>query len=318
MRPATLEEIPVIDISSLDHGGNEELAKIAREIGSACESTGFFYITGHGIPMNTIDSIFTYSERYFEQDIDIKRKIAFNNSHRGYRAIGTITIPGYVSDHKEVLDFGPEIAPDHPDCLAGRPLHGPNQWPDIPGFRNAMEVYYEAVKSVGFRLLKPIAMSLDLEESFFLPFHRDPFATWRIMRYPPDRNQSGQFGTAPHTDFGTITLLMQDSSGGLQVYMGNDTWIEAPWIEGSLVVNIGDFLSFWTNDRFQSTAHRVINGTERYRYSIPLFYNPSFDTVASCLPTCHGPGNPPRYEPISYGEYVARIYSKIFSRESDS
>ena len=312
-RDASEQEVPVIDVGPLYGAGDHGVERVASRIRDACERSGFFVIVNHDVAPDTVEAVFKQARKFFEQPIEFKNKIAFNEIQRGYRAPGTITIPGNPPDRKEVLDFGVEFPPDHPGVLAGRPLHGPNQWPDLDGFREVMERYYTAVCAVGYRLLPAFAVALELEPDFFLPFHQQPQITWRIMRYPPDDGSPGQFGTAPHTDFGTMTLLRQDDSGGLQVLLPNNEWVNVPCIENAFVVNIGDLMACWTNDRFTSTAHRVINMSGHDRYSVPLFYNPSFDTVAECLPSCQGPGNPPRYEPIHYGEYVTSIYNRIFS-----
>ena len=239
----------------------------------------------------------------------------FNNISRGYKGPGNIAIPGYKPDLKEVLDLGVDLAKDHPDVMAKKPLQGPNQWPPLPGFKDTLTTYFEEVSKVGYQMLRLFALALNLEEEFFLPFHKAPMITWRIMRYFPHKDISGQYGTAPHTDFGTITLLAQDEQGGLEVYSRDNEWIQAPHIADSLVVNIGDLMACWTNNQFTSTAHRVLNLSGQDRYSIPMFYNPGFDTVAQCLPSCSSESNPPQYEPIHYGEYVSRIYDRIFSNQ---
>ena len=132
------------------------------------------------------------------------------------------------------------------------------------------------------------------------------------MNYPPHQPVPGQFGTAPHTDFGTLTVLVQDDCGGLEIYTRSGEWVQAPVVDGAFVVNIGDFMAYWTNDRFTSTPHRVINTSGQRRRSIPFFFNPSFDTVAECLPSCCSADNPARYPPMHYGEYLCKIYGRIF------
>lgn len=313
-REARPGEIPVIDVSCLSAKDSNAMESAAGQIGSACERIGFFYIVNHGVPQQVIDDVFEHSRRFFDQPQSFKRRLLFDANDRGYKGPGNIAIPGYPPDHKEVLDLGVDLPADHPDVVAGKPFHGPNQWPALPGFREALMTYYRQASSVGHELLRLFALALELDDSFFLPFHDNAHVTWRIMRYYPGHLARGQYGTAPHTDFGTLTLLTQDDLGGLEVYSRDGEWIRAPHIPGSMIVNIGDLMACWTNDRFTSTAHRVINRSGQDRYSIPMFYNPDFDTVAECLPTCCDESNPPRYEPIHYGDYIARIYGRIFSR----
>jgi isopenicillin N synthase-like dioxygenase len=307
-------EIPVIDVSCLFSESAGEMKAAADEIASACERIGFFYIVNHRVKTQIVNDVFEQARRFFAQPEDYKQRLLFDGNDRGYKGPGNITVPGYPPDLKEVLDLGVDLPANHADVVAGKPFHGPNQWPDLPGFREALTRYYEAVAELAHRMLRLFALALDLEENYFLPYHDNAHVTWRIMRYFPGDYARGQYGTAPHTDFGTVTLLAQDGHGGLEVYTRDGEWIRAPWIADSFVVNIGDLMACWTNDRFTSTAHRVVNRSGRDRYSIPMFYNPEFDTVAECLPTCCSDSSPPRYGPIHYGDYISRIYGRIFSR----
>ena len=258
-----------------------------------------------------------HTRSFFDVPEAAKLELAVDAHQRGYRRSGTITVPGNPPDVKEVFELGVELSEDDPDVLAGKAMHGSNQWPARPGFRAAMETYYESVAALGQSLLPGFALALDLPRDYFAPFHRNPAITWWIMRYPSTPELSGQFGTAPHTDFGTLTLLAQDDKGGLEVRLRSGEWIEAPHVPGSFVVNIGDLLAFWTNDRFVSTAHRVTNRSDSHRHSIPMFFNPDFDTVVKCLPSCCGPENTARYEPIRFGTYVETLTGGIFSDHAD-
>lgn len=313
-RAAKSGEIPVIDVSCLFSECGSGMKSAANEIASACERIGFFYIVNHGVKAQVVDEVFEQARRFFDQPEVFKQRLLFDENDRGYKAPGNIAVPGYPADLKEVLDLGVDLPADHADVVAGKPFHGPNQWPDLPGFRETLTTYYEAVAELACRMLRLFALALDLEESFFLPYHDNAHVTWRIMRYFPGDYARGQYGTAPHTDFGTMTLLALDGQGGLEVFSRDGEWIRAPRVDDSFVVNIGDLMACWTNDRFTSTPHRVVNRSGRDRYSIPMFYNPGFDTVAECLPTCCSDSNPPRYDPMHYGDYISRIYSRVFSR----
>jgi len=312
-RAARPGEIPLIDVSCLATRDPVAMRTAAGQIGAACERSGFFYIVGHGVRRQTVDAVFRAARQFFAQPDEFKRRLLFDANDRGYKGPGNIAVPGYPPDAKEVFDLGVDLPADHPDVVAGKPFHGPNQWPDLPGFREALTTYYDAVGKLGHELLRLFALALDLDEAYFLPFHDNAHVTWRIMRYFPGDYARGQHGTAPHTDFGTLTLLAQDGRGGLEVYTRDGEWIGVPQVADSFVVNIGDLMACWSNDRFTSTAHRVLNRSGEDRYSIPMFYNPSYDSVAECLPSCHDASNPARYQPIHYGDYISKIYARIFA-----
>ena len=312
-RDAREGEIPIVDLGGYRCGDMSSIDHVAEQVATACEQVGFFYVINHGVSRVIIEETFDQAKKFFESPERTKVAVAYNKIQRGYKAQGTITIPGHPPDRKEVFDMGVELSLDHPYVREGRSLHGPNQWPEIPLFRSTMEAYFSEVCLLGQSLLPIFATALGLDSSYFKPFHSNPFITWRIMRYPPGVGSFGQFGTAPHTDFGTLTLLAQDDSGGLQLCLRNGEWISAPVVKDAFVVNIGDLMACWTNDCFTSTPHRVINYSDSDRYSIPLFFNPSFDTVATCLPTCQSENNPPKYEPIHYGDYLTKIYGRIFA-----
>ena len=199
-------------------------------------------------------------------------------------------------------------------ALRYRVLHGPNQCPEIPLFRSTMEAYFSEVCLLGQSLLPIFVTSFGLESNYFKSFQSNPFIIWRIMRYPPGVRTVEQFGTAPHTDSGTFTLLAQDDSGGLQLCLRDGQWISASVVKDAFAVNVnvGDLMACWTNVRFISTPHQVVNNSDSDRYSIPLVFNSSFDTVAKCLPTCQSENNPSKYELIHYGDYLTKIYDGIF------
>ena len=197
-----------------------------------------------------------------------------------------------------------ELAPDDPDLLAGKPLQGPNQWPaELPGFRDAVLGYVAAVEQVARRLTAAIALAFDLDEHWFDPHFRRPTTWLRLLHYPPlpDPLPSDLYGSAPHTDYGFLTVLAQDDTGGLEVRARDGGWIPAPPLPGTFVVNVADMLMRWTNGILTSTPHRVRNVSGRDRYSVPFFFDPSMDTLIEALPTCVPAGSAPKYEPVHYG-----------------
>ena len=211
-----------------------------------------------------------------------------------------------------------ELSPDDPDVRAGKPLHGPNQWPAAPAaFRPAMQRYYARLVELGKLLSTGFALALDLPEDFLIAKVNRPTAILRVLHYPPQKPQSPTdgMGCGAHSDYGYLTILAQDSVGGLQVLNRAGAWIDVPPVPGSFVCNIGELMSQWTNDAYTATKHRVVNLTGRERYSIPFFFHPNYDVEISCLPSCHGAGNPPRYAPVRSGDYIykrlAESYLKV-------
>ena len=229
---------------------------------------------------------------------------AVNARHRGFNALGDAHMyEARKPDHKEFFSIGLELPEDDPDVLAGEKLRGPNNWPQgMPAFRVALEAYYAAMLACGADLMRAVAVSLDLAADFFVASYRKPLQRTQIVYYPPQPVELGedQFGVAPHSDFGCITLLWQDANGGLEVLeRSTRRWIPAPPIEGTLVINVADLLARWTNDRYASTPHRVINRSGRERLSIATFHDPDYQAVVDPrdlgtpdggVPVCADPG----------------------------
>ncbi|MEJ0071879.1 MAG: 2-oxoglutarate and iron-dependent oxygenase domain-containing protein [Pseudomonadota bacterium] len=305
-RKASVDEVPILDLGSLAEGA--DIRPLARALRATCEETAFFYIRNHGIPESVLDDVFAQARRFFERPVEARMTVLKDRFHRGYLPIGTTRYPGRQPDLKDSFDIGIDLPLDDPDVMAGTPLYGPNQWPaDLPGFRAPVERYFDAVRALGMRLLRVFAISLDLEADFFQKLYRKPSVLTRLMHYPmPEATMSADMlGASQHTDFGVITILAQDPSGGLEVLKRDGEWIGAPYVEGTFVVNLGDLMHRWTNDIYQSNPHRVVNRIGRSRYSIPTFFNPDHRAKVEVLPTCLRPGEAPKYEPVLAGEYVS-------------
>ena len=279
--PATL---PVIDLSGALSGGAGAMQQAAAAIHGACITSGFFYIRGHGVPDGVIARTVQEAQAFFRQPLEAKRRTAVNARHRGFNALGDALMLGAARpDYKEFFSMGLELPEDDPDVLAGEPLRGPNNWPDgQPGFHAAMKDYYEALGRCGAGVMRCVALSLGAPAAFFEAMYRKRLQRTQVIYYPPHPEAEGpdQFGLAPHTDFGCLTLLWQDDSGGLEVLeRSSGEWISAPPLPGTLVVNVGDLLQRWSNDRYASTPHRVVNRSGRERFSIATFYDPDFKAV---------------------------------------
>jgi isopenicillin N synthase-like dioxygenase len=217
-------------------------------------------------------------------------------------------------DLKESFNFAYPFRPGDPELSAGRTLVGLNQWPaGEPEWRAVLEAYYATVFELGQRILQAFAVTLDLPGDFFRMRYRKPLVRARLIHYPPQPADSEAQSAAEHTDYGTITILWQDAVGGLQVRNRAGDWVDAPPIEDTFVINIGDMLQRWSNDRFVSTPHRVLNTSGRERYSIPVFYDPDYDTVVECLPHCATMETPARYPPIVAGDYINSRYDSSYA-----
>lgn len=312
--------VPVIDLGPL--GGTDAAAKrrTAQAIGRACEDVGFLYIANHGVPQALIDRTFAEAHRFFALPLAEKMKIPLKASanYRGYFPLKEEkTDVTAMGDLKEGFDLMRELGPDDPDVRAGKPLHGPNQWPAeavLPGFRAAILDYYAAMEALAKRLMRGMALSLDLDEHWFADKLKKPLAYLRLLHYPPQPGtiDEREIGCGAHSDYGCLTILAQDQVGGLQLRNSAGEWIEAPPIPGTFVINLGDQMARWTNERFQATPHRVINRSGRERYSIPFFFDPDYDAVIECLPSCQGPDNPPKHKPITGGEHLLGMLNATF------
>ncbi|MFK3796387.1 MULTISPECIES: isopenicillin N synthase family dioxygenase [unclassified Pseudomonas] len=302
--------LPLIDMAGVREGDEAALVRAGEAIRKACEETGFFYIVNHGVPQSVIDTAMAAARTFFAYPTDVKRQVAVNKRHRGWHALGgALMYEATKPDFKEFFSMGLELPEDDPCVLAGEALRGPNQWPDfMPELRLALDAYYTEIGLAGADLLKAVAVGLGIDPGFFAPKYGKRLQRTQMVYYPPHppMAESDQFGVAPHTDYGCITLLYQDNSGGLQVReLASNSWIDATPIEGSLVVNVGDLLARWSNDRFRSTLHRVINKSGHERYSIATFYDPTYSAVVD--PCDLGiEGEASLYPAVAAGDYILK------------
>jgi isopenicillin N synthase-like dioxygenase len=322
-RPPRPGEIPIIDIGPLRQRQNA--ARVVAEIGRACRHTGFFYITGHGVGDGLMARVRRAADEFFAQPLAAKEKISITRSihNRGYSPLEEEKLdPTRKGDMKEMINIGRELAPDDPDLLKGRMFHGLNQWPDAPAdFRPAMLAYYQVMMDICIDLHRAFAPDLGLPEDFFYDKIHKPLATLRLLHYPPHPGTftTEQYGAAPHTDYGNVTVLWQDDCGGLEVRARSGEWISAMPVPGSFVCNIGDCLMRWSNDIYVSTPHRVVNRSGRERSSMAFFLDPNADAAVECLPNCSGPDRPPLYAPTTGEAYLKERLDAVHSyRRSDS
>ncbi|WP_036230843.1 isopenicillin N synthase family dioxygenase [Marinobacterium jannaschii] len=300
-KTTSFHEIPVVDIAALIDNSDPE--RVAREIGDICENIGFLYVRNHGVPAELIREVYDLTEAFFALPFEEKERLNIVRSGptlRGYIPMyGENVDPENTRDFKECFDLGA-----HQEAIS--PFFGPNQMPAQPArFAEVMMQYHEAMMALGRKLVSAIALSLNLPADYFEKLQTRPITIQRLLHYPP---QSGEitrkeFGIGAHTDYGFLTILNQDAVGGLQVQNRVGEWVSAPPVEGTFIVNIGDLVQTFTNGRYTSTMHRVINTSGRERYSLPFFMDLDFDAVVDVVPTCISEDTPLTTRPYTCGEH---------------
>ncbi|PBP16133.1 flavonol synthase/flavanone 3-hydroxylase [Diplocarpon rosae] len=309
----SFRSIPVIDLTLSYSSSVSERQAIAEKINEACTSVGFFFLTGHGIPDGVCNDVLHLAKRFFhELPQESREAIHVNAYFRGYEPAAFSSANDLESkETKEAFNWGYEsgLDPTGGDGkyveLDGTPESAVNLWPseeEIPGF-------YEGIATHLFRLF---ARSLALPEDYFDPMMTHPGGIARLIRYPPranpkplsDLHEDAEIGLGAHSDYECFTLLLQDSTPGLEVLRPDGRWVRVEPVAGAIVVNVADFLMRWTNGLYKSTVHRVVNRTDRERYSIPLFFSINYDETVATLPSCVSEENPSKYPPITAGKYV--------------
>ena len=312
------DEIPIIDIGTTLDADLEARKATARQIRAACMGAGFFLARGHGVAEDVIAGQFDWTRRFFELPAEVKQRYAVGTlpGHRGWEPIGAQVLDAEaLPDLKESFYTGIDYPADHPNVVAGLAGYSPSvRVAELPGFAEQVDAYVSSVRELGMRIVRLIALSLDLDESYFDEMFDEPMGTLRMLRYPPQPPESpgNQFGAGAHTDWEVITLLVQDDAGGLEVRNPRGEWIPAPPTPGTFVVNLGDMIPRWTNGYYRSNLHRVINrgGTDRVRYSIPFFFGPNYHARIECVPTLADKPPLGEYTPCTVGEHVAEMYAR--------
>ena len=310
--------IPVIDFGPAFRSEPGGLPAVARQVGHASETVGFFYLAGHGVPQAVIDDAFQASREFHAIGLTEKLALKINENNIGYLPVNQsmqrastvhkATRPNY----NESFFISHDRSAAHPDVVAGMPLRGRNQWPEgHERMRATMLRYLKTLEGVGERMLPVLARALDMPASHFAPFFaNEAHINVRFLHYPPqDTDDEEQFGQGPHTDNSFITMLAREDVPGLAVRLPSGEWLAPPVISGTLLVNLGNIMKRWSNDRFLSTPHGVLNDSGADRYSIAFFYSPNVASVIECLPSCTGPGDPPRYPPAVYRDLVLDFYN---------
>ncbi|MGH7908017.1 MAG: isopenicillin N synthase family dioxygenase [Candidatus Binataceae bacterium] len=322
--------VPVIDLNPFLTGDSEDKLKVAGLVNRACEDIGFLVVTGHGVDARLCNGVFEESKRFFDLPVEEKLKVKQwgDDIPRGFSGIAAESVaysrlkwtPG---DLKESFSVGPlEVPADEYYKQPGAEiLFAENRWPEgLARFRQLYGDYYRVMERLAENLLRIFALALDVPENYFDSKADKPFSVLRVINYPnqPEEPLAGQLRAGEHSDYTALTILRHEDehrAGGLQVQNRAGDWVDVPKIPESLVINLGDMMQHWTNDRWVSTMHRVVNpprerSLDSRRMSLVFFHEPNYDTVLECLPNCSGPDNPPKYPPVSCGEYLRLKFTR--------
>jgi isopenicillin N synthase-like dioxygenase len=329
------ENIPVFDMQEFIHQDKKQRAKFITKLRDVCHHIGFFYIKNHGIDVAKMERILHLTEEFFNLPQAEKDaiSIAYSPHYRGYGKLSAEMTEG-IPDFKETYDLGLEdVAREMPLSQAYKILQGPNQWPTADAlnpfyWQETVLEYIAAMQKIGEQLMMAMSLTLNLPEDFFANQFRadaeDSYVILRMLHYPPGKiageNEEPLLGVGPHIDAGCLVMLLQDKVGGLQVQNCSGQWIDAPPIEGTLVVNIGTMLQIWSNNYFLATPHRVINRSKNIRHSVPFFYEPNLSTVVTpldisteLLETMQRPRANSDTRMV-YGEHILHIYERSFKK----
>ncbi|HDZ56954.1 MAG TPA: isopenicillin N synthase family oxygenase [Pseudomonas xinjiangensis] len=303
------KRLPVVDVSGLASSAAAERQAAARVLGEAARQAGFLYVTGHGIEPRLIERLIARTRQYFAQPLEQKMRDYIGNStnHSGYVPEGEEQFYPGVIDHKEAYDIGY----DYRSAEGRRPMLGPNQWADMPGFQEDIKAYYEAALALGNRLFRGFALALGLPEDAFSRHLTTPPSQLRLIHYPLSSNVTADRpGVGAHTDYECFTILLP-TAPGLEVLNGAGEWIDVPVLEGAFVINIGDMLEVLSNGTYVATSHRVRKVAEE-RYSFPLFCTCDYDTLIEPIKSLLSEANPPRYQPIRCGDHLFAQTAQTF------
>ena len=304
-------DIPVIDVAEyIATGDAKALDAAASSLNDACESVGFFQLVGHGVDADLIAAMFDMAHRFHALDVDTKRTILMDRRDWPLGGVGYLPLLARKLPSRDRGNLNEAFLLKRQQGIG----FDDNQWPTddvLHGFRATVDAYAKAVTNLAVRLLPIYATGLGLDADFFTTAFDDPTYRLRMTHYPGDAtaarddSNTNEYGIAPHVDTTFFTLLLQDAAG-LTIYSHTrERWIKAPVVENAFVVNSGELLKQWTNDRYLSVRHFANNDASVSRYSIPFFFNANADHQMECLPTCHSADNPPKYPTISYSQSQA-------------
>jgi len=310
--------VPVIDLSPFLAGSPDGKRTVVEAVGHACEETGVLTIVGHGASTELIQRTSEVARQFFDLPTEEKLKLKLLLSGVGYSPVAGENLAASLgqaapADLKESLNVGAQMEQ--------------NLWPEsLPDLKPTFTEYFQALAALAANLMRAFALSLDLPEEFFADKIDRHASFLRVINYPPPAIEPlpGQLRAGAHSDYGSLTILRSENApGGLQVQTRGGEWIDVVAVPDSFVVNLGDMMMRWTNDRWVSTLHRVINPPHEAwqrsrRQSLVFFHNPNPDAIITCLPSCCGPDRPVKYPPISAGEFLWMKANKAYGARSDT
>ncbi|KAI9044348.1 isopenicillin N synthase family dioxygenase [Aspergillus affinis] len=322
---------PIIDFEGFYTPDPIRKSSFLNQIRQACQDHGFFQIINHGIPDGIQADILSQARDLFSLPVEVKEKYSMDTAtdNRGYERLRAQNFEKRgLGDLKEGFYLGKNLPVDHPSVQAGKFSQGPNKYPvemrDADGFRRVVDEYHERMCALAGELMSVVALTLGMGEASFEGFCEEPVAILRLLKYPAQelsREGEGEGlerGIGAHTDFGAITILLQDDKGGLQVWDRESAeWADVIPMPGALVINLGNMMMWWTNDRYLSNLHRVINHSGEDRYSVPFFFSGSPDYVVDCLPNCRDDGHEAKYPPITVAEWMGARYANTYGSSKE-
>jgi isopenicillin N synthase-like dioxygenase len=327
-RDVPRRELPVIDVADVIAGDPDAPAKLADQWREVWETIGFMCIVNHGIPQEQIAAMFAATKQFHDLPEDVKQTVPLNTDHRGYMGIRTDYLEdGEIEDNRkpsitQAVFTATEYPSDHPQVIAGTQFYGPNQWlpEDVaPGFRETTLAYMNSVTELGKKLLPLWALSLGQPADYFAPHFTTPYTYFRIATYPPlPQHHDAELGIHPHRDTGFMSFLPPAAEEGLQILDEDGNWFWPEMPDDAMVLNLGQFATRWTNDRFKATTHRVVPPLENDRYAIPVFVNPDFEARNEPIATCVSPDNPAHYPVQTYREWFGWYMSNTFGVYKES
>lgn len=306
------DKLPIVDLKLMFSDNIEDRRIVAKELHNACINVGFMYVINHGIRQDIIDDAFLICKTFFdlpeEEKMSVFTGLAPVDQYTGYHPLGKYNRGGRkYSDLSEAFNwnYDPQFDPITPPKKKAN-LSFKNMWPSkLPQMKNILMRYHTECLTLARTMIKLVALAFDLPEDYFNSYIQAPSAGMRIIHYPKQEHDSGeQNGIGPHTDFQALTLVNPGGVSGLQVVNKRGHWIEAPPLEGALIVNVGDSLMRITNSKYVSTVHRVVNKSGVTRYSIPFFFGFDYEQLLYPIPGCVDETNPNRYELMTSVEYI--------------
>jgi len=314
------DNIPVIDLAPYLAGAPGAVQRTARELRVALTEVGFYFIVNHGVPEALIRGAFAEAARFHGQPLERKMDVVIDRHNVGYLpmrgdTLRTSTVQAVTkANFNEAFFMARDLPDDHPDVIVDRRFRGANRWPkDLPGFRETVVAYCDALEQLVLKLVRLYAVALELPAIYFDEPFRDFQYKLRMTHYPyQEALADGEFGIAPHTDTSFLTLLAPNDVPGLSIRTQGGKWIDAPVVSGAYVVNGGQMLQRWTNDVFLATPHRAVNRSGGERYALAFFCDSNIDWPVASVPTTVGPDRPPKFPTTWYTDYMVQYQKRTY------